>query len=293
MLTIARLTFKEALRKKILVAAIILSVLFLTVYGVGLHYATNTIEQQTAQGVGRGMDNGSMAGGADMMVESSKKLLVLLGLYFSSSIVSLLAILSSVGVVSSEIENGIIHAMMAKPIRRRDIILGKFGGYAAMLSVYSALLFLSVLLLNYFIAGAALGNVPLLIALFIIQPLVFLAVTLAGSTAFSTLANGIAAFTLYIASAVGGMLEQIGAMLNNDMLVNTGIVTSLLMPADAIYRMIALLVTNTSGGSINAMFFGPFGAISAPSTAMVVYAFVYLVGFVGLASFLFSRKDIG
>ncbi|MDP2211644.1 MAG: ABC transporter permease subunit [Candidatus Aquicultor sp.] len=292
MLIIARLTFKEALRKKILVAAIILSVLFLTVYGVGLHYATNTIEQQTAQGVGRGMDNGSIAG-ADIMVESSKKLLILLGLYFSSSIVSLLAILSSVGVVSSEIENGIIHAMMAKPIRRRDIILGKFGGYAAMLSVYSALLFLSVLLLNYFIAGAALGNVPLLIALFIIQPLVFLAVTLAGSTAFSTLANGIAAFTLYIASAVGGMLEQIGAMLSNDMLVNTGIVTSLLMPADAIYRMIASLVTNVPGGSINAMFFGPFGAMSAPSTAMVVYAIFYLVGFVGLASSMFSRKDIG
>ena len=292
MLTIARLTFKEALRKKILVAAIILSVLFLTVYGVGLHYATNAIEQESAQGVGRGMNDGSIAG-ANIMAESSKKLLVLLGLYFSSSIVSLLAILSSVGVVSSEIENGIIHAMMAKPIRRRDIILGKFGGYAAMLSVYSALLFLSVLLLNYFIAGAALGNVPLLIALFIIQPLVFLAVTLAGSTAFSTLANGIAAFTLYIASAVGGMLEQIGAMLNNDMLVNTGIVTSLLMPADSIYRMIASLVINVPGGSISAMFFGPFGAISAPSTAMVVYAFVYLVGFVGLASFLFSRKDIG
>lgn len=292
MLTIARLTFKEALRKKILVAAIILSVLFLTVYGVGLHYATNTIEQQTAQGAGRGMNDGSFAG-ADVMVESSKKLLILLGLYFSSSIVSLLAILSSVGVVSSEIENGIIHAMMAKPIRRRDIILGKFGGYAAMLSVYSALLFLSVLLLNYFIAGAALGNVPLLIALFIIQPLVFLAVTLAGSTAFSTLANGIAAFTLYIASSVGGMLEQIGAMLNNDMLVNTGIVTSLLMPADSIYRLIASHVTNVPGGSISAMFFGPFGAISAPSTAMVVYAFAYLIGFVGLASFLFSRKDIG
>ncbi|MDI6816920.1 MAG: ABC transporter permease subunit [Actinomycetota bacterium] len=292
MLTIARLTFKEALRKKILVAAIILSVLFLTVYGVGLHYATNAIEQENAQSAGRGMDDGPIAG-ADMMVESSKKLLVLLGLYFSSSIVSLLAILSSVGVVSSEIENGIIHAMMAKPIRRRDIILGKFGGYAAMLSVYSALLFLSVLLLNYFIAGAALGNVPLLIALFIIQPLVFLAVTLAGSTAFSTLANGIAAFTLYIASAVGGMLEQIGAMLNNDMLVNTGIVTSLLMPVDSIYRMIASLVTNVPGGSINAMFFGPFGAISAPSTAMVVYAILYLAGFVGLASFLFSRRDIG
>jgi len=291
MLTIANLTFKEALRKKILVAALILTVLFLALYGVGLYYATGSMQESASSAQGAPGD--AFGANAQTMVDMTKRLLVLLGIYFASKIVSLLAIFSSVGAVSSEVENGMLHAILAKPVRRRDIILGKFLGFAGMLTVYSALLFLIVLVLNYYIAGTGLSDVPALTALFIIQPLVFLAVTIAGSTTLSTLANGIAAFTLYILGSVGGMVEQIGAMINNTALVNTGIVSSLIMPADAIYRMIAAILSKSPGGAFDAMFFGPFGAVSAPSNAMIVYSVLYIFAFAGIAVAAFSRKDIG
>src|SRR3990172_11673210 len=168
MLTIAGLTFKEALRKKILVAALILTLLFLALYGTGLHFLNNDMERIEKSCQVR--ENGSelTTPQRDLMTEGPKRMLLILGIYFSSSIVALLAIFSSVGAVSSEIENGMLHAILAKPIRRRDIILGKYIGYALMLSFYAVLLFGSVLAFNHYFTGIKLGSgIPMAIGLFI------------------------------------------------------------------------------------------------------------------------------
>src|SRR3990172_5305199 len=106
MITIARLTFKEAVRKKILIAALVLTLLFIALYGMGLYYAADDFG--TNRGFeGRGM-NGASSAQMGFMVEQSKRIMLLLGIYFSSSIVSILAIFSAVGSVAAEVENGIL-----------------------------------------------------------------------------------------------------------------------------------------------------------------------------------------
>ncbi|MCL6472323.1 MAG: ABC transporter permease [Firmicutes bacterium] len=262
MLTITALTFKEALRKKILIAAIFLTVLFLVVYGIGLHYIAQDMAVRKAEFATGG---GSLSSEQEEAVRDlSKKGFFLLGIYFSSSIVSLLAIFSSIGSVSSEMENGMLHAIAAKPIRRRDIILGKFLGYALMLTSYSAVIFISVLLLNHYIFGSNISGISSSVGLFIMQPLILLSISLAGSTRLSTLANGIAIFMLYTVGVIGGMLEQIGAFpfVNSAILVRIGEITSLIMPVDSIYRMIVTIVSGASMNPYQAMLIGPFGAIS-------------------------------
>ncbi len=293
MLIITALTFKEALRKKILIAAIVLTLLFLVVYGLGLHYIAQDMAVHKAGFMSGG---GSLSAGQEQaMQEISKRAFFLLGIYFASSIVSLLAIFSSIGSVSSEMENGMLHAIVAKPIRRRDIILGKFLGYTLMLTFYSAVLFVSILLLNHYIFGSRLDGVTGAIGLFTLQPLILLAVSLAGSTRLSTLANGIIVFMLYTVGVIGGMLEQVGAMpfVNSTTLVRTGIITSLMMPVDSIYRMIVTIITGTTQNPLDAVIIGPFGAISQPSNAMMIYAVIYLIAFLVISVRVFSRRDIG
>lgn len=291
MLTIASLTFKEALRKKILIAALVLTLLFLAVYGIGLHFIAQEISSHEAEFRAGGGNFSQVEG--NMIQDTTKKAFLLLGIYFASSIVSLLAIFSSVGSVSSEVENGMLHALLAKPIRRRDVILGKFTGYALMLALYATLLFVSILGLNHFIFGSSLSGTLPAVGLFILEPLVLLAVTIAGSTKFSTLANGIIAFMVYTIGVIGGMAEQVGAMAQIKMLVTSGIVTSLFMPVDALYRMIAIIITGPSTNPLSNFTFGPFGAVSQPSNAMIVYAFLYMAAFVLIAVRAFSKRDIG
>lgn len=297
MLTIAHLTFKEAVRKKILIAGVILTILFLALYGTGLYFMNQDMEKVHQRNIASQAENarGEYVQHMAMMAEQQKKAFLLLGIYFSSSIVSLLAIFSSVGSVSSEVENGMLHAIMAKPIKRRSIILGKFTGYALMLTTYAALLLVSVFALNHYIAGAKITSVPGTIALFILQPLVLLVVTIMGSTRLSTLANGITAFMLYTIGVIGGMIEWFGMAAGNGTLVNTGIITSLVMPVDSIYRMISLSITGPSSGIniMTKMMYGPFGTLSEPSNAMVVYAILYTISFLLIAMRVFSKRDVG
>ncbi|MHB8841467.1 MAG: ABC transporter permease [Candidatus Aquicultor sp.] len=291
MLTIASLTFKEALRKKILVAALVLTLLFLVVYGVGLHFISSELSAQETHWRTSGASFSQVE--TNMMHETTRKAFLLLGIYFASSIVSLLAIFSAVGSVSSEIENGMLHALLAKPIRRRSVILGKFTGYALMLALYATLLFVSILGLNHFIFKSSLSGTLPAVGLFILEPLVLLAITIAGSTKFSTLANGIIAFMVYTIGVIGGMAEQVGAMAQIKMLVTSGEAISLFMPVDALYRMIAVNITGPSANPLSNFAFGPFGAVSQPSNAMVVYAFLYIAAFVLIAVRAFSKRDLG
>ena len=74
------------------------------------------------------------------------------------------------------------------------------------------------------------------LVLFAFHPLVLLSVTILGTTGLSTIANAVMVFMLYALSVMGGVLEQIGYYLRNDSLIDSGILTSLLMPADSLYR---------------------------------------------------------
>jgi hypothetical protein len=76
-------------------------------------------------------------------------------------------------------------------------------------------------------------------------------------------------------------------------LSNAGIISSLIVPADAMYRKtVSLVLASTSNPLSGLMMIGPFGAQLPPNIWMVVWSLLYLVGCVGLASLLFSRKEI-
>lgn len=279
MLTIAALAFHEVLRKKVLVFAIILTAAFLALYGVALHY------------VGLDLNRFNRTPLAAQMATTQ---LFSAGLYLGSFIVSFLAIFSAVGTISAEIENGIIQAIVTKPIRRRDIVLGKFLGYAAMMAVYAALFYLGLTGLVRWQLGTPLaqGFLPAML-LFMLQPLILLSVTILGTTALTTLGNGILVIMLYALSIIGGMIEQVGVILKNDVLTNSGIVSSLVMPADALYRRIVSMLIPATGNPLAAVQqMGPFGSMSPPSNAMLVYTFLYIAVALLWAVRVFNRRDI-
>lgn len=275
MITIAMLTFKEMVRRRILLVTIVLAVIFLSIYGVGVHYGYR--------------DMASHSGSMKMFIGP---VLLSLGLYFGSFIVAFLAIMAAVGAISGEIENGTMHAIVPRPVRRREIILGKFFGYSLALSIFAALFYVAVLLIVRSNTGMAVPVRVGAIGLFCLQPLILLAVTLFGTTFLSTLANGISVFMLYAVGVVGGMLEQIGAMASSQTLVNIGILSSLTMPADAIYRKIAHTLLSVPGASFSSYMMGPFGSSSEPSAWMLAYTGLYILGFLLLALRTFARRDI-
>jgi len=98
---------------------------------------------------------------------------------------------------------------------------------------------------------------------------------------------------LYAVAVVGGMVEQIGWFVHSETMQRIGIVASLVMPVDAVYRKlvrILLAAADSSGAVFTQM--GPFGVQSEPSVWMLVYTLLYIAGAVALAVHAFNQKDI-
>jgi hypothetical protein len=105
-----------------------------------------------------------------------------------------------------------------------------------------------------------------------------------------TIGNGILLVMLYGLGMIGGIMEQLGTVMHNATLVKIGIISSLIMPTDALYRKMVGSLFGT--GAINFLTSGPFGTTTQPSVWMVVYTLLYIGLFVYLAVRRFGTRDI-
>ena len=111
-LVIARLTFFEASRRKILLAALLLGLLFLLVYGLGFHFILRDIEANFSD---RRL----------LELNQIRNFLLMAGMYVINFLTAIMTVLTSVDTLSGEIASGTIHTLLAKPIRRWEIVAGK------------------------------------------------------------------------------------------------------------------------------------------------------------------------
>ena len=147
-----------------------------------------------------------------------------------------------------------------------------------------------VMLIVYLRSGFTLENIAAGLVLIYLEGLVALSVSMAGGTRLSTLANGALAFMLFGIAFIGGWVEQIGAILRNETAVDVGILTSLIMPTEILWKKASALF---EPGLVSGFeFAGPFSVSSQPSDLMIAYAVVYIVILMLLALWLFSTRDL-
>jgi len=251
-----------------------MGLLFLIIFGLGFHFIY--------QDITRSMSANEL--------ELPILFLTLAGLYAANFLVIIVAVLISVTTISGEVESHTIESLVTKPISRWELILGKWLGYAAIIFVYVLLLPGGVLLIVYFRAGFTFSNIPGGLMLIYLEGLVGLTVSIVGGTRLSTLANGAMAFMLFGIAFVGGWVEQIGAFTRNEAAVNIGIVTSLIMPTEILWRKASAIFEPQMVSGFD--FVGPFSVASQPSDLMVAYAILYIIGLFVLALRFFSQRDL-
>jgi Cu-processing system permease protein len=272
---ITRLTFHEARRRKLLWLGLAMGLTFIALFSTGFYFAYSDFTRSMDRMTGR-----------EFTMFSSTFLTV--GLYVVNFLVVMVTVLTAVGTISSEIANNTIHAIAAKPIRRWEIVLGKWLGHAAMMTLYTAMLALGVMIPIFVITGYLPPNPLGGLLTLILESLTVLSVTLLGGTILGTLANGVLCFMLYGVAFVGGWVEQIGTLFNSQTARDIGIAASLLMPSEALWRYAATLM---QPATLFGLQISPFSVTSQPSPAFVVYAAIYTLALLGLAMWVFSRRD--
>ena len=259
-LTITRLTFRETVRRKIMLTALILGAAFLIIFNLGFYFIKyqGQISSSPLEGIqARGVYN----------------VFLLMGLYALNFLALAMAALVSADTLAGEISSGTIQSIASKPIRRVEIVFGKWLGFAILLLGYILMMAGGLILSVWVQTGYQPDNILAGLALMYFETLIMMTLTLLFSSTLSTLATGAAVFGLYGLAFIGSWVEQIGSYLNSRTAVQIGILASLLMPAEALWRRASYELTSPLVAMLNG---GPFISRSVPSPMMIIYAGVYL-----------------
>jgi len=279
---LARLTFREAMRRRIMLAGLVLGILFLVIYSLGLHFIITQVDSVADAKVPSGVAKTILS------IESMNGLLMA-GLYAVTFLSIAMAALLGADTLAGEINSGTIQTIATKPIRRADIVLGKWLGFTGLLGAYVLLMGGGVVLSMFLQTSYTPDNLLAGLLLIYMESVLIMTITLMCSAAFPALATGGIVFGLYGLSFIGGWIEQIGAAIHNPTAVRIGIITSLIIPSESLWRRAAFEMQTPLAGVLGV---SPFGATSVPSVLMVVYAGLYLIATLILSIRIFQKRDL-
>lgn len=276
--TIAQLTFREAIRRRIVLAALLLGIAFLVIYSLGFHFIKLDMMNE---GIGSNLPTTAVS-------NQAYNFLSLAGMYVVNFLSIAIAALITADSLAGEIQSGTIQAIVTKPIRRSEVVIGKWFGHAFLLLLYLLLMACGVVLCVWLISGYLIPNWYKGVALLYFNSLIIMTLTLAFSSRLSTLATGGAVFGAFGLAFIGGWVERIGTVFRNQTAIDLGIFSSLLLPSEAIWGRAAREMISPLISLLDT----PFTIGSVPSPMMLVYAGLYLLVCLGLAIRTFTQRDL-
>jgi Cu-processing system permease protein len=282
---LARLTFLEAVRRRIVLTGLVLGVCFLLVYSIGFHLIIGQMARSAATPVA------AQAGQAVVSVARSEgtNTLLLAGLYVVAFLSIAMAALLGADTLAGEIRSGTMQTVVTKPIRRSAVVYGKWLGFAGLLALYLVLMAAGTMLSVWLQTGYTAPHFLAGLLLMYLEALLVMTISLVCSSALSGLATGGVVFGLYGLAFIGGWIEQFGSMINNQTAVQVGIVASLIIPSESLWRRAAFEMQSPIAGALG---LSPFGTISVPSLLMLAYAVLYLAAALALTVRIFNRREL-
>jgi ABC-type transport system involved in multi-copper enzyme maturation permease subunit len=278
--TVAALTLREAFRRRVILAVTGLTVLLLGLSGWGFSRLAAEAGEAT------------LTSGEARLTAS----IVLNLVMFGFSLVAALGTAFLAGpTLSGETESGIALSVLARPVRRPAVLLGKwlglvtFGtGFVVLAGLAQCLVVLATV--DYWPPQPAVA-----LGLLAAQTVVLLTLALLLSTIVSPMASGVVAVGLFGATWIAGVVGGIGASLGNDAVARVGTVSRVLLPTDGLWRGAMHAFQDPSAlvqlGGEEAGAFPFLGAAPLTGTYLAwAVVWVALVWAVAAASFL--RKDL-
>jgi Cu-processing system permease protein len=277
---LARMTFLEAIRRRIVLTGLVLGIMFLVVYSVGFYMIYTEISKEIAR----------EATVFDRIARSEmSNFLLMAGLYAVTFLSVAMGALLSADTLAGEINSGTIQTIVTKPLRRSDVVLGKWLGFAGLLALYLLLMAGGTVLSVFLQSGYLPRNLLAGLSLMYMEALLVMTFSLACSSAMPALATGGTVFGLYGLAFIGGWIEQIGAIFRNQTAVQVGIATSLLFPTESLWRRATFEMQSAFGAVLQMT---PFVTLSVPNQLMIIYALLYLLVALAAAVRIFQHRDM-
>lgn len=273
-LTIAALTVREAIRRR-LVGAFAL----ITAGLVGL----------SAWGFDRLSHSGSLTSGEQRLSEPQA---LIIFMFMFSFVVALSASAMGSPVVGADAESGILQTIVARPLRRSEILFGKWLGLATVLAGYAALVSALEFGVVDIVSGFAPPN-PVVVAVYLFaEGAALLSLALVLSVWLSPIAAGVVGIAVFGAAWLAGVVGSLGTTFHIASLRDVGSVGRYILPTDGLWHGAVYYLEPqwfvTSGGRDG----DPFFALSAPSAGYLVFVACWFAVVLAIGAIGFERKEL-
>lgn len=255
-LTIASLTIREAVRRRLLLAFVAITAVIVGLSAWGFDRLSHT------QSLTSGESNVAVAQA------------LILFMFMFSFVLALSASAMASPSISSEVESGVLMTIVTRPIRRSEVLLGKWLGLATLLAGYAA----GVCFLEFGVVRWASGFVPpnpVLVGVYLFaEGALLLTLALLLSTRVPMLAAGVIGVAVFGAAWLAGVVGALGTAFNLAALRTVGQVGRFLLPTDGLWHAAiyylqppSLITQHLAEGGRG----DPFFAQGAPSAAYLLW----------------------
>jgi ABC-type transport system involved in multi-copper enzyme maturation permease subunit len=278
-LTIAALTVREAVRRKLVAAFTAITIALVSLSAWGFYRLSH---------------NPRMTSGE---IQLALPTALILFMFMFSFVVALSASAIASPAVSGEIDSGVLQTVLTRPIRRSDVLLGKWLGLAFLLGAYTAIVCGLEVAVVYWVSGFVAPDPVAAGAFLFAEGGVLLTLVLLLSTRLPAIAAGVVGVALFGIAWLAGVVGSLGATFHVSAMRAASQVCQYLLPTDGLwhgaiyYLEPASFVTQGLTESPGARG-GPFFAAAAPSWAYLAWAGIWflLILLAGLLSF--ERREL-
>ena len=220
-------------------------------------------------------------------------LLVVMMAFMFCIIISLVSAFLGALSMGVEIENGILLAIVPRPIRRFEIVLGKLLGNFALLAVYTIVVGAAEFGVVRLITGYVPPHPAIALLYLTAVGAVTLLITMCLSVRVSAVAAGFAAIVLFGIARIAGFADSIASALNNTAVQQASLIVSLIVPSDGLWRGASFALEPAAMVALGGAQRGnPFIALAPPTHAYLFWSAGWAIAFVFATIVLFARRDL-
>lgn len=283
MIAIARLTVRELCRRRVVWVLAALTIVSVLLVSFGLDRLVTLARNE---------------GTNEIEIRIGVSQVLILIAFMFSFVLAMTAAFVGAPAVGGDLESGVALALLARPIRRTDLLLGRWLGSALVVVLYAIASGLLAIAAATVISGFGPPEPLLAVAFLAAEALVLLTLTLALGSVMPSIAAGAIAVVGFGLGWMAGVLVGVASALGVDALRSVAEFSRLLLPTDGLWRgviygleppVVMMIATGRAGALADA---NPFYATQAPSVPFIIWSVAWMVLVLGAATWWFERRDL-
>ena len=283
MIVVARLTVRELFRRRVVWVLAALTIVSVALVGWGLDRLVDLAREHQS---------------SEVEIRIGVSQVLILVAFMFSFVLAMTAAFVGAPMIGGDLESGVAYAILARPLRRADLVIGRWIGSAIVVVAYAVASGLLAIGAAVLVSGFGPPEPLLAVAFLAGEALILLTLTLALGSVLPSIAAGAIAVVGFGLGWMAGVLAGVATALGVEGLKAVAEVSRWILPTDGLWRGVIygleppLVVLIAAGRAPNIVEANPFYAATPPPLSFVIWSIAWMALVLGLATWWFARRDL-